>query len=100
LSATAPHGPGGPASTARAGLDGRPTFGTVSAFDDHRGLGTVTDDRGREWPFHCTAIADGSRTIEVGTAVVFRPAPGHLGRMEAVEVQQVGSSGTGRGRPD
>lgn len=62
-------------------------FGTVSAFDGRRGLGVVTDAERREWPFHCTAIADGSRTIQVGTEVVFRPTPGHLGRMEAAEVQ-------------
>lgn len=75
-----------------------PTFGDVSAFDDDRGLGTVTDADGREWPFHCTAIADGSRTIDVGTAVVFRPAAGHLGQMEAAHVQPAGSgSGSGSG---
>lgn len=91
MSAREPHGSSNPASAARPGLDGRPAFGTVSAFDGHRGLGTVTDVRGREWPFHCTAIADGSRTIEVGTAVVFRPTPGHLGRMEAADVQPVRS---------
>jgi cold shock CspA family protein len=75
-----------------------PTLGNVSAFDDRRGLGTVTDADGREWPFHCTAIADGSRTIVVGTAVVFRPAAGHLGQMEAAHVQPVGrGSGLGSG---
>ena len=32
--------------------------GTVTAFDERRGLGTVTAD-GREYPFHTTQIADG-----------------------------------------
>lgn len=75
-----------PLSTRAIGL------GTVTAFDVGRGLGTVTDRAGGEWSFHCTAIADGSRTIEVGTAVVFRPVPGHLGRMEAADVQPLASS--------
>jgi cold shock CspA family protein len=57
--------------------------GTVTAFDDERGLGEVTDDEGSAWPFHCTAIADGSRTILVGTAVTFDLVPGRLGRWEA-----------------
>jgi cold shock CspA family protein len=57
--------------------------GTVTAFDDDRGLGEVADDEGAAWPFHCTAIADGSRTILVGTAVTFDVIPGRLGRWEA-----------------
>lgn len=57
--------------------------GVVTAFDPERGLGTVVSDAGRELPFHCTAVADGSRSVEVGTAVVFEAAPGHLGRYEA-----------------
>jgi cold shock CspA family protein len=57
--------------------------GTVTAFDADRGLGTVRDDAGGELPFHCTAIADGSRCIEVGTRVGFGTAAGHLGRTEA-----------------
>lgn len=57
--------------------------GAVTAFDADRGLGTVATDAGRELPFHCTAIADGTRTIEVGARVVFGTAPGHLGRVEA-----------------
>ena len=60
--------------------------GTVTAFDDERGTGTVTDDAGgREWWFHCTRIADGSRTIAVGTAVTYRVEPGPTG-LEAVAV--------------
>jgi hypothetical protein len=38
------------------------------------------------YPFHCTAIADGSRTIEVGTFVTFDVVAGRLGRWEASAV--------------
>lgn len=58
------------------------------AFDDPRGLGTIEAD-GVEHPFHCTQIADGTRTIEVGTMVTFDLRPGHLGRYEAVEVKKL-----------
>lgn len=61
----------------------RPQRGVVVQFDEERGLGSVRDELGRELPFHCTAIADGTRRIEPGTPVDFLSAPGHLGRMEA-----------------
>lgn len=57
--------------------------GTVSAFDDPVGLGEIVDDAGASYGFHCTAIADGTRTIEVGTAVRFEVLAGHVGRFEA-----------------
>lgn len=57
--------------------------GKVTAFDEARGLGTVTDDGGGDFLFHCTAIADKSRRIDVGVTVTFVLAHGHLGRMEA-----------------
>lgn len=60
--------------------------GTVTEFDEHAGLGTVRADDGEVHPFHCTAIADGTRTILVGTAVVFTVVPGRSGRWEAVQV--------------
>lgn len=63
------------------------TAGTVVDFDEHRGYGTVRAAEGRELFFHCTAIADGSRRIDVGAAVVFVVAPGHLGRWEAAVVE-------------
>lgn len=78
----------GPGSVPAARAVGRAVGrGTVTAFDVERGLGVVTDEEARAWPFHCTAIADGSRTIDVGTPVVFRPVPGHLGRTEAGDVE-------------
>ena len=60
--------------------------GTVTAFDREVGLGQMIDDRGVVWPFHCIAIADGSRDIAVGTAVTFDPLP-KLGRYEATDVR-------------
>jgi cold shock CspA family protein len=57
--------------------------GVVAAFDEARGLGTVLADGGDEVSFHCTAIADGSRTIPVGQAVRFTVVAGRLGRWEA-----------------
>jgi len=61
--------------------------GTVTAFDEHRGLGELTADDGGTYPFHCTAITDGTRTITVGTVVEFAIVPGHLGRWEAAAVE-------------
>ena len=56
--------------------------GAVTAFDDAVGLGEVTADEGAVYPFHCTQIGDGTRTIEVGTRVEFELLP-RLGRYEA-----------------
>jgi cold shock CspA family protein len=60
--------------------------GVVTAFDDPRGLGEVTGDDGVVRLFHCTAIAGGSRTIPVGTAVRFEVTAGRMGRWEAAAV--------------
>jgi cold shock CspA family protein len=70
--------------------------GTVTESDDDKGFGTVraddvaAADKGSavEYFFHCTAIADGSRTIAVGTPVEFDVVAGHLGRYEAADVQK------------
>jgi cold shock CspA family protein len=61
--------------------------GTVVDFDEHRGYGKVRAADGRELFFHCTAIADGSRRIPVGTEVVFAVVPGHRGMWEAADVE-------------
>jgi cold shock CspA family protein len=63
-----------------------PVTGVVIEFDDRRGLGVVLADDGRRLGFHCTAIADGTRTVAVGARVVFWVAPAHLGRYEARNV--------------
>jgi cold shock CspA family protein len=57
--------------------------GTVLTFDGPRGVGVVRADDGVEYPFHCTAIADGSRSIDEGVSVSFRVVAGRLGRWEA-----------------
>ena len=57
----------------------------VTGFDDAAGLGVVTADDGTAYPFHCTQIADGTRTIAVGTAVTF-DLIGRLGRYEASDL--------------
>ena len=44
--------------------------GVVTQFDEGRGLGTI-EGSGVTYPFHCTQIADGTRTIAVGTRVEF-----------------------------
>ena len=63
--------------------------GVVTEFDDPRGLGAIEAD-GTAYPFHCTAIVDGSRTIEVGTEVTFQVRAGHRGRWEATRVEPLG----------
>ena len=55
-------------------------------FDEHKGYGWVEADDGRRLFLHCTAVADGSRTVPVGARVRFDVAPGNLGRWEAREV--------------
>jgi cold shock CspA family protein len=60
--------------------------GVVAEFDEGRGLGTIRADGGDELPFHCTAIADGTRTIPVGQRVVFDVVAGLVGRWEAAEI--------------
>jgi cold shock CspA family protein len=59
--------------------------GVVEDFDEARGLGTIRDGEMR-LPFHCTALLDGTRTIEVGSVVSYEVAAGRLGRWEAMRV--------------
>ncbi|HVM53517.1 MAG TPA: cold shock domain-containing protein [Acidimicrobiales bacterium] len=61
--------------------------GTVVAWDERGGYGLVRCDDGAEHFFHCTAIADGSRTIEEGARVTFEVVPGRLGRWEATDLR-------------
>ena len=60
--------------------------GSVAAFDEAVGLGEVETEDGRRIAFHCIAIADGSRTIAVGTPVEFELLP-KLGRWEATSIR-------------
>lgn len=68
--------------------------GIVAAFDEHVGLGQVRTDEGAGYGFHCVAIADGSRAVEVGTAVSFRLAAGLHGRWEAVDLRPLAPTGS------
>lgn len=61
--------------------------GVVADFDEHKGYGTIRAEDGRELFFHCTQIADGTRTIPVGVDVTFDVVPGHHGRWEAAAVE-------------
>jgi len=77
--------PGGPSGSSER------VTGRVATYDDPRGIGTVTDETdGREYFFHCTAIADGTRTIAVGAPVEFDVVPGRLGRWEAADLRPRG----------
>jgi cold shock CspA family protein len=60
--------------------------GTVTAFDAERGLGEVTAEDSTAYPFHCTVIADGTRTIQVGASVEFDVVAGRLGQWEAAAI--------------
>ncbi|HZB41574.1 MAG TPA: cold shock domain-containing protein [Ilumatobacter sp.] len=62
--------------------------GTVSQFDDVKGLGVITTADGRAFPFHCIEIADGTRTIEAGQVVTFRPLP-RFGAFQAGAIDKI-----------
>ena len=62
-------------------------LGTVAEFDEPRGLGTIDAD-GERYPFHCTALLDGTRRIEVGAVVTFEVRPGGMGRWEASDISK------------
>ena len=56
--------------------------GLVERYDADAGLGTLADGALR-FPFHCTAIADGTRQIAEGTEVYYLLRIGSIGRVEA-----------------
>jgi hypothetical protein len=67
----------------------------VVEFDPGAGLGAVLTDvdqsgERRRHPFHCTRIAGGSRTIDVGTRVSFRFLAGRHGVWEAAALTPCG----------
>jgi len=62
--------------------------GVVSEFSDPSGLGVITDENGRQWPFHCVSLEDGTRSVEIGVRVSFvqgfrvaRPEAVHIIRL-------------------
>lgn len=58
---------------------GPSALGVVTAWDDPRGWGRIDLDDGRAVALQCTDIADGSRTVEVGTRVRVVVTAGHHG---------------------
>jgi cold shock CspA family protein len=60
--------------------------GVVADFDEHAGFGHVVASDGTRYFFHCTRIADGTRTIAVDTRVTFEVEAGHSGQWEATSV--------------
>jgi cold shock CspA family protein len=62
--------------------------GTVREFDDGKGLGVIIAADGDAFPFHCIEIADGTRTIDAGQVVTFRPLP-RFGAFEAGAIDKV-----------
>jgi cold shock CspA family protein len=61
--------------------------GKVRSFDERRGLGEIAAEDGKTFPFHCIAIADGTRRIAPGTAVEFDVVAGLPGRWEAAAIE-------------
>lgn len=62
--------------------------GTVTRFDEAKGLGTVRGDDAVDYLFHVVEIADGTRTIDLGQRVGFQPLP-RFGRFQAGRVHKV-----------
>ena len=65
------------------------TSGTVIEFDEARGTGAVRTAGGDEHFFHCTAIADGTRTVGVGAEVTFDVVAGRRGQWEATAIRPI-----------
>ena len=76
-------------------------LGVVADFDEAAGLGTVAfhgaDVNLDRWTlgFHCTQIADGSRSIATGTRVRFQIMPVNLGHFEASAIAPILAPQTG-----
>lgn len=68
---------------------GRAEPGRVASFDVDAGLGVITGADGTSFPFHCTAITDGTRRIDEGRAVIFAVGAGGPGRWEAIAVTPI-----------
>lgn len=63
-------------------------IGTVTELDESVGLGTVRGDDGVDYPFHVIEIVDGTRAIEQGQRISFRPLP-RFGRFQAGRIHKV-----------
>ncbi|HUX03853.1 MAG TPA: hypothetical protein VMV53_02960 [Acidimicrobiales bacterium] len=62
--------------------------GVIEEFDADTGVGYLRDDGGERFFFHCVAIEDGTRRIDVGAHATGERAVGHLGRDEVVAVRR------------
>ena len=62
-------------------------IGRVAEFDEAKGYGAVRSADGQSYFFHCTQIADGTRTIPEGADVEFEVVPGRSGRWEATDIR-------------
>jgi cold shock protein len=61
--------------------------GRVAEYDDHKGYGYLDVEGGGRLFFHCTAIADGSRTIPEGVDVEYEAVTDPRGKPEAAAVR-------------
>lgn len=62
----------------------------MADYDDHKGYGWLDTGDGERLFFHCTAIADGTRTIPVGIEVEYEPVTDPRGQPEAAAVRPIG----------
>jgi cold shock CspA family protein len=62
--------------------------GRVDRFDEASGLGVIVADDGSRFEFHCIEIADGTRSIDAGAAVVFQSLP-KFGRLQAGAIRTI-----------
>jgi cold shock CspA family protein len=61
--------------------------GMVREFDEAKGIGVIVGGDERTFLFQCIEIADGTRTIDVGQQVSFRPLP-RFGSFQAGAVEK------------
>jgi cold shock CspA family protein len=61
--------------------------GVIHEFNPDTGLGRIDSADGRQFGFHLTQIADGTRTIAVHTHVGFDVVAGRLGQWEAINIE-------------
>ncbi|MGC8513701.1 MAG: hypothetical protein ACP5P1_11830 [Acidimicrobiales bacterium] len=69
-------------------VSGERLVGTVVDFDVEVGMGTVevNAETALRYRFHCTQIADGTRSVDVGARVGFVAVAGHGGVFEAAGI--------------
>lgn len=60
--------------------------GVVESFDEAFGTGVIRSDAEERLAFHCIEIADGTRTIAVGTPVRATRSVGRRGHDEATAI--------------